>query len=314
MHGIDQTSLLQGAALGTAALPPDSPKFRNVSGKSQTITFSLPRSASAWARRHGERRPRARQQAAVCDIYQGRLDRAKELYGNDLFTTRDYREILSRKDIDAVVISTPDHLHAALAITAMEAGKDVYVQKPMVQKWEDGLRVVEAARKTGRVIQVGSQRVSSVVYKKAREVLKSGAIGELNMVEAWWDRNSAIGAWQYSIPPDATPETIDWDRFLGAAPRHAFDPIRLFRWRNYQDTAPASPAISSSPLLRLSLRHRRIGRRLASGGLRFWKDAVTCPMSCSDSTTTRRRPPTAFNLALRVNFVNGGGGSIQVHR
>ena len=96
-------------------------------------------------------------------------------------------------------------------------------------------RVIDAQKKTGRVLQVGSQRVSSIVYQKAKDLLKAGAIGQVNMIEAWWDRNSAIGAWQYSIPPDASPPTIDWDRFLGSAPKGPFEPIRLFRWRNYRD-------------------------------------------------------------------------------
>src|SRR5260370_40286635 len=97
----------------------------------------------------------------------------------------------------------------------MNAAKDVYLEKPMVQLIGDGQPLIEAQRKTGRILQVGSQRVSSIVYQKAQELMQSGAIGQLNMVEAWWDRNSAIGAWQYSIPPDATPDpsigTAFWD-------------------------------------------------------------------------------------------------------
>ena len=105
---------------------------------------------------------------AVADCYSGRLERAKESWGNRLFTTRDYREILAKPDIDAVIIATPDHWHAQIAIEAMNAGKDVYVEKPMVQKIADGRLVVEAAKKTGRILQVGSQRVSSIVYRRPR--------------------------------------------------------------------------------------------------------------------------------------------------
>src|SRR5207245_7174506 len=137
---------------------------------------------------------------AVADLYDGRLKRAREVYCDTLVTTRDYKEVLARPDVDAVIIATPDHWHAQIAIDAMNAGKDVYCEKPMVQRVEDGQHVIEAQKKTGRIMQVGSQRVSSIVYKKAQELYRSGAIGELNMVEAWWDRNSAIGAWQYSIP------------------------------------------------------------------------------------------------------------------
>jgi len=248
---------------------------------------------------------------AAADIYDGRLRHAKELYGNDLFTTRDYKEILARKDIDAVIIATPDHWHAQIAIEAMEAGKDVYVEKPMVQKPEDGLKVLAASRKTGRIIQVGSQRVSSIVYKKAQDLYRAGAIGTLNMVEAWWDRNSAIGAWQYSIPPDASPETVDWDRFIGSAPKRGFEPIRLFRWRNYQDYGTG---VAGDLFVHLfSGLHYILGaigpeRVFASGGLRFWNDGRDVPdvlMGLYDYPKTLAHP--AFNLCLRVNFVNGAG-------
>jgi predicted dehydrogenase len=248
---------------------------------------------------------------AVCDIYQGRLERARERWGAELATTRDYREILARKDVDAIIIGTPDHWHARIAVEAMKAGKDVYVEKPMVQKWEDGHTVVDAAKATGRILQVGSQRVSSVVYKKAQEIFRSGAIGELNMVEAWWDRNSAVGAWTYSIPPDASPATVDWDRFLGAAPKRPFEAKRLFRWRNYQDYGTG---VAGDLFVHLfSGLHFVLGshgpqRIFASGGLRYWKDGRDVPdllLGLYDYEKTDNYP--AFNLSLRVNFENGAG-------
>jgi predicted dehydrogenase len=248
---------------------------------------------------------------AVADIYQGRLDHAKEEFGQQVFITRDYREVLARKDVDAVIIATPDHWHSRISIDAMNAGKDVYCEKPMVQRLDDGKQVIEAQQKTGRILQVGSQRVSSIVYQKARELFRGGAIGELNMVEAWWDRNSAIGAWQYSIPLDATPETIDWDRFLGRAPKVPFEPVRLFRWRNYRDYGTG---VAGDLFVHLfSGMHFVTGamgptRVYATGGLRFWKDGRDVPdvmLGLYDYPATESHP--AFNLALRVNFVNGAG-------
>ena len=248
---------------------------------------------------------------AVADIYDGRLKRAKEKWGKEIATTRDYREILARPDIDAVIIGTPDHWHQKISVDAMQAGKDVYCEKPMIQRVDDGRPVVDAQQKTGRIIQVGSQRVSSIVYEKARLLLAEGAIGQLNMVEAWWDRNSAIGAWQYTIPPDATPANIDWDRFLGRAPKVPFEPVRLFRWRNYRDYGTG---VAGDLFVHLfSGMHYVVGaigptRVFATGGLRFWKDGRDVPdvmLGLYDYPETEKHP--AFNLALRVNFVNGAG-------
>jgi len=236
----------------------------------------------------------------VCDIYDGRLTRAKEVWGGQIFTTRDYREILARKDVDAVIIGAPDHWHAQMMIDALNAGKDVYCEKPMVQKVEQGKPVIEAARKSGRILQIGSQYVSSMIYLKTRDLIQAGAIGELNMVEAWLDRNTAIGAWQYSIPPDASPANIDWDRFLGSAPKRPFEPIRLFRWRNYQDYGTAVAGDLFVHLLSgLHVATGSIGptRVFATGGLRYWKDGRDVP----DVMLAMLDYP-AFNLALRVNF------------
>jgi len=241
---------------------------------------------------------------AASDVYQGRLTHVQELYGKDIFVTRDYREVLARRDVDAVILAVPDHWHQKMCIDAMNAGKDVYVEKPMVQRIEDGKSVIEAQQKTGRILQVGSQRVSSITYQKAQELLKTGAIGQLNMVEAWVDRNSAIGAWQYSIPPDASEQTIDWDRFLGRAPKVPFEPVRLFRWRNYQDygTGVAGDLFvhlfTGIHFVTGSLGPTRV---YATGALRFWKDGRDVP----DIMLGLYDYPD-FTLSLRVNFVDGG--------
>ncbi|HMP29589.1 MAG TPA: Gfo/Idh/MocA family oxidoreductase, partial [Saprospiraceae bacterium] len=175
------------------------------------------------------------QLVAVCDLYDGRLERAKEKWGKSVFTTRDYREILVRKDVDAVLICTPDHWHQKMAIDAMRAGKHVYCEKPMVQKIEEGSDLIKVEQASGKVFQVGSQRASSVAVLEAQKVFESGVIGELSYVEAFCDRSDARGAWQYSIPLDASPQNIDFDSFLGHAPRVPFSAERFFRWRNFKD-------------------------------------------------------------------------------
>jgi predicted dehydrogenase len=242
---------------------------------------------------------------AVADCYDGRLTHARELWGSDIFTTRDYHEILLRKDVDAVLIATPDHWHKQAAIDAMRAGKDVYLEKPMIHLYQDGPEIIEAARLTNRILQVGSQRVSSILYSKARDLLASGNIGKLNMVTARWDRNSSIGAWNYSVPLDASPETCDWPRFLGSAPKVPFSGERFFQWRKWKDYGSG---VAGDLFVHLfSGTHFITGshgptRAMATGGLRFWKDG----RDANDVLLGLLDYPEGFNLSLRVNFVDGG--------
>ncbi len=245
----------------------------------------------------------------ACDLYNGRLDHAKEVYGKDLFTTKNYEEILDRKDVDAVIIATSDHWHDRISIAAMNKGKHVYCEKPMVHKLEEGADVIATQKKTGRVFQVGSQRCSSIVTDKAREIYESGAIGQLVLVETQNDRHSANGAWQYSIPTDAKNNTVDWDRFIGDAPKMPYDPVRFFRWRNYNDYGTG---VAGDLFVHLFTGiHAVTGsngpvRAFATGGLRYWKDGRDAPdvmAALFDYPETSKH--AAHTMQMRVNFVDG---------
>jgi len=167
---------------------------------------------------------------AVADLYDGRHTVAKEVTGNSsLPTTRHYQELLDRKDIDCIVAAVPDHWHKRVVVDACNAGKDIYCEKPMSHTIEDGFAMVAAEQKNNRIVQIGSQRVSSALCAKAREMYHDGAIGDIEMVELTLGRNDPTGAWEYPPPPDLSPENLDWDTWLNDAPRIPFDKYRFAR-------------------------------------------------------------------------------------
>jgi predicted dehydrogenase len=173
---------------------------------------------------------------AVCDIYTVRKERAREIAKlTEKDVHHDYRDLLTRKDIDAVLIAVPDHWHGQIALDALTAGKDVYLEKPMTHTIDEARRVVEATRKHKRILQVGVHGMSSVGAQKARELIEGGEIGELLWAQATSARNSTTGEWNWRIDPEGTPENIDWKRWLGSAPNRPFSAERYFRFRKYWD-------------------------------------------------------------------------------
>jgi predicted dehydrogenase len=172
--------------------------------------------------------------AVVCDLYDGHFRRANEIQPNTP-TTREFREVLDRKDVDAVVIATSDHWHAPIAIAAMQAGKDVYCEKPMTHTIPEALEMVRASKETGRLVQVGSQSLSMESTQKGKAWVDAGEIGNVYMVQCEIYRPDPVGAWKYPVPPDASPQTVDWDRYLGNAPKRPFDAARFFQFRNWWD-------------------------------------------------------------------------------
>ncbi|HVM89496.1 MAG TPA: Gfo/Idh/MocA family oxidoreductase [Puia sp.] len=257
------------------------------------------------------------QMVAACDLYKGRLERAKEIYGKDIFTTQDYKEILERKDIDAVIIATADLWHSRISIDAMNKGKAVYCEKPMVHKISQGHEVIETQMRTKKTMQVGSQRVSSIAYAKAKELYKAGEIGQLTCIEANFDRQSALGAWEYTMPTDGSPSTVDWDRYIIGMPKQPYQAKKFFWWRNYKDfgTGVAGDLfvhlLSGIHVITASKGPEKI---FASGQLAYWKDGRDVP---DVMTGIMHYPETtdhpAFDVMLRVNFISGHGetGSVK---
>jgi predicted dehydrogenase len=177
--------------------------------------------------------------AGVCvgtaDLYEMHRRAGLEAWGADVPALGDYRALLDRKDVNAVIVAVADFQHRRVVLDAVAAGKDVYCEKPMSHNVADGLAMVEAVVAGKRIFQAGSQRVSNIVYKKAAEIYASGRLGEVHLIEGHSDRNSPSGAWVYPIPPDASPRNIDWDAFLRDAPARPFDAARFFRWRCFAD-------------------------------------------------------------------------------
>ena len=176
---------------------------------------------------------------AIADCYQKRINTNKErLKIQDGYL--DYREIINRKDIDAVVIATPDHWHARIALEAMDHGKDVYLEKPMCHTIDEARQLVATVKETGRVLQVGSQTTSADQWWKAKKAIADGMIGKMIMSQGSYHRNSMEGEWNYHIDeaagPDGSGENyIDWKMWLGQAPKRAYDADRFFRFRKFWD-------------------------------------------------------------------------------
>jgi predicted dehydrogenase len=244
---------------------------------------------------------------AVCDLYDSRHIAAQEAVNNpNVPATRDYRSILDRKDVDAVIIAAVDHQHRRIFEDACAAGKDVYCEKPMSHTVEEGFSMAETAHKTNRIVQIGSQRVSSILYAKAKEIYDSGKLGQVTMIQAYWDRNSPSGAWVYPIPPDASEKTIDWNAFLGTAPKRPFDPVRFFRWRCFTDYGEGLGGDLFVHLISgihfISGTNTIAERAQSSGGLFHFKDGREFP----DLIETIYDYPN-FRVSLRCNLNNDGG-------
>jgi predicted dehydrogenase len=219
---------------------------------------------------------------AACDLYDGRHEVAREIASSTtLPVTRRYQDLLDNKEIDCVVAAVPDHWHRQIVIDALSAGKDIYCEKPMSHTPADGLDMVVAEEKTGRIVQVGSQRVSSALLTKARELVHNGILGDLMMVEGALGRNDPNGAWEYPPPPDLSPQNLDWATWQGNVPKVAFNPYFYARWRCWKEygTGVAGDLLvhlMSGAIYVLGL-NEPPKRAMAMGGILRWKDGRNMP-------------------------------------
>jgi len=168
---------------------------------------------------------------AASDLYDGRHTLAREIAGPDIKTTRRYQELLDDKSIECLIVAVPDFWHKTVVVDALSAGKDVYCEKPMSHTIAEGAEMVKAVERTGKFVQVGSQRVSSAIFIKAQELVASGAIGDVLQAELQLGRNTPDGAWEYPPPPDLSPENLDWETWQKDVPKKPFDPLTFARWR-----------------------------------------------------------------------------------
>src|SRR5215472_4821510 len=231
--------------------------------------------------------PNTVQITAVCDTYDGYIarakDRVKTIWGNTPEAFKDYHDLLAKKEIDAVYIMTPEHLHHDMAIAALKAGKHVYVEKPLAHTIEEGFEIVKVWEQSGKVCQVGTQNRSSSLYKKAKEMVEQGMIGDVHYVRAFWYRNSAPGdaaAWRYVIPAEANPENTDWKKFLGAAPKRDWSPERYFQWRLYWDYSGGISTdllVHQTDIVNFMLNKTTPKSCMASGGIYRWHDDRDTP-------------------------------------
>ncbi len=228
--------------------------------------------------------PRSVIVTAVCDTFQGALGNGRDNVhaqgGNVPRTYVDYRELLVDPGIDAVFITTPEHLHHGMALAALAAGKHIYLEKPLAHTIEEGWDIVTAAECSGKVVQVGTQNRSNSLYLMARDMIAQGLIGDIHYTRAFWYRNgldsdASQPAWRYAIPEGLSAETANWPLFLGPAPSRPFDPRRYRHWRLYWDY---SGGISTDLLVHQTDIINFVCRQTvpycctATGGIYRWRD------------------------------------------
>ncbi len=254
---------------------------------------------------------------AAADLYDERHLLAREITGKpNLFTTRKYKELLDNKEIDCILAAVPDHWHKQVVVDSVRAGKPIYCEKPMSHTAADGVEMVAAAKETGKIVQIGSQRVSSVICAKAREILAQGTIGTLTLVEGTYGRNDPNGAWEYPTPPGLSPQNFDWETWQGTVPKRAWDPdmspkyfARWRCWREYGTGVAGDLLVHlvSGMMFMLGI-NEQPNRVQALGNIIRWKDGRNMP---DVHAALYEYPSLQAPVYLRLNL---GGASPETYR
>ncbi|HUU28446.1 MAG TPA: Gfo/Idh/MocA family oxidoreductase [archaeon] len=249
----------------------------------------------------------------VCDAYTTRVSQAISRTGGRATAVKHYREMLDDKSIDVVFVATPDHWHATMAIDAVNAGKDVYFEKPLTYTVDEGPDIIKAVKKSGRIFTVGSTWITAAVQRKAREIIRSGKLGQITMIRAFYNRNSADGAWIYPIPDDADKKTVNWDMFLGAAPKVPFSLERFFRWRCYRDYSGGIPTdlfVHLCTSIHWLMDVQAPSRVSGMGALYRWKESRDVPDTVNASLEYKEG--FMVNLSSTFNNQMAGGYGVQI--
>jgi predicted dehydrogenase len=244
--------------------------------------------------------------AALCDVWDSALADSRKLAPNVSFTTKRFQDLLDRKDIDAVLIGTPDHWHTPLTIAACEAGKDVYVEKPLTHSLSEGQAVIEAQNKHNRIVQVGTQQRSMPQYQKALEIVKAGRLGQVHKAHLTWNRNTdRMRRTKYNIDP----AKVDWKTFLGNAPEQPFDEYRFRNWRWFWDFGGG--IFTDLMVHQIDIVHWLLGldhptQALSTGNDAFSKGVWQTP----DSVQTLLTYPNGFTAYFEGTFSNARNGEM----
>jgi predicted dehydrogenase len=254
---------------------------------------------------------------AAADLYDERHLLAREITAKpNLFTTRKYKELLDNKDIDCILAAVPDHWHKQVVVDSVRAGKPIYCEKPMSHTAADGVEMVAAAKETGKIVQIGSQRVSSVICAKAREIIAQGTIGTLTLVEGTYGRNDPNGAWEYPTPPGLSPQNFDWETWQGTAAKRPWDPdmspkyfARWRCWREYGTGVAGDLLVHlvSGMMFMLGI-NEQPNRVQALGNIIRWKDGRNMP---DVHAALYEYPSLQAPVYLRLNL---GGSSPETYR